>query len=250
MAVACDEADGGASSARRRRERRLRAFWRHETFAVQCAIAAATQLPTPTPPPRHLLVYAAPAPVADRVTYAETVEEVNLETPLPAEPAPVTAPVVDAPVFVAPVPAVSCAAPTPEVEFRAPAPAVSCAAPIPEVEFVAPSPPPHPHQILVRHLLPWMSLSLQHQQILVQYVFLWLSTSLRHPSSPTRRRLRWSGGLDLYDDVASSKRLLLWTVALWGEMSQLVSSPRNQSYLLLSRTFLLLMMTKLLLRYG
>ena len=42
MAVACDEADGGASSARRRREHRLRAFWMHETFAVQCAIATAT----------------------------------------------------------------------------------------------------------------------------------------------------------------------------------------------------------------
>ena len=77
---------------------------------------------------------------ADRVTYAETVEEMDLEPPLTAEPAPVTAPV-DAPsvvverappspvaVFVAPVPAVSCAAPTPEVEFVAPTPADSCAA--------------------------------------------------------------------------------------------------------------------------
>ena len=152
MAVACDEADGGASSARRRRERRLRAFWRHKTFAVQCAIAtathhsafkprrvayadASTQTLAPAPD-----VFVAPAPVADRVTYAETVEEMDLEPPLPAEPAPVTAPVVDVPVFVAPVPAVFCAAPTPEVEFRAPAPAASCAAPVPEVEFVAPTP--------------------------------------------------------------------------------------------------------------
>ena len=107
MAVACDEADGGASSARRRRER---ASWRHETFAVQCAIAtathhsafkprrvayadASTQTLAPAPD-----VYGAPAPVADRVTCAETVEEMNLEPPLPAEPAPVTAPVVGAPV--------------------------------------------------------------------------------------------------------------------------------------------------------
>ena len=30
----------------------------------------------------------------------------------------------------------------------------------------------------------------------MQHLLLWLSTSLRHLSSPTRRRLRWSGGLD------------------------------------------------------
>ena len=29
-------------SARRRRERRLRAWWRHEQFAIRCAVASAT----------------------------------------------------------------------------------------------------------------------------------------------------------------------------------------------------------------
>ena len=91
--------------------------------------------------------------MADRVTYAETVEEMDLEPPLPAEPAPVTAPVVDAPpvvveraqptpvaVFVAPVPAVSCAAPTPVAVFVAPVPADSCAAPASVAEYVTQAP--------------------------------------------------------------------------------------------------------------
>ena len=37
-----DGADGGASCARRRRERRSRAFWKHKLFAVRCAEATAT----------------------------------------------------------------------------------------------------------------------------------------------------------------------------------------------------------------
>ena len=42
LMAALDGADGGASCARRRRERRLRAFWKHELFAVRCAVATAT----------------------------------------------------------------------------------------------------------------------------------------------------------------------------------------------------------------
>ena len=41
MAAHGDEPEH-ACSARRRRERRLRAWWRHEQFAFQCAIASAT----------------------------------------------------------------------------------------------------------------------------------------------------------------------------------------------------------------
>ena len=40
--AALDGADGGASCARRRRERRFRAFWRHEQFAVRCTVVTAT----------------------------------------------------------------------------------------------------------------------------------------------------------------------------------------------------------------
>ena len=40
--AALDAADSGASCARRRRERRLRAFWKHELFAVGCAVATGT----------------------------------------------------------------------------------------------------------------------------------------------------------------------------------------------------------------
>ena len=139
---------------------------------------------------------------ADRVTYAETVEEMDLEPPLPAEPAPVTAPV-DAPsvvverapptpvaVFVAPVPAVSCAAPTPEVEFRAPAPADSCAAPTPVDEFVAPTPAD----------------SCGAPPPVAEYA---TQAPFERDEAPPR-----VVGLDLHDDATSSKRSLLWTVAL------------------------------------
>ena len=41
MAAHGDELEH-ACSARRRRERRLRAWWRHEQFAIRCAVASAT----------------------------------------------------------------------------------------------------------------------------------------------------------------------------------------------------------------
>ena len=37
-----DGADGGASSARRRRDRRLHELWRHEQFAVRNAVVTTT----------------------------------------------------------------------------------------------------------------------------------------------------------------------------------------------------------------
>ena len=87
---------------------------------------------------------------------ADTVEMVELELPLPADPAPPlreTTPVVDAPPVevelvspapvvepVAPAPAVSYAAPAPVAEHVPPTPAVAHAAPAPEVQFVPPTP--------------------------------------------------------------------------------------------------------------
>ena len=161
------------------------------------------------------------------MTYAETVEEMDLETPLPAEPAPVKATVVDAPVFVALVPAVSCAAPTPEVEFRAPAPAASCAAPAPVDEFVAPTPadscaapPPVAEYVTQAPFEPDEA----------------PPPVVGRPGSVRRRRVVKA------PPVVDSGAVR--------ELNQLVSSPRNQSCLLLSQTFLLLMVTKLLLPYG
>ena len=151
MAVACDGADGGASSARRRRERLLRAFWRHETFAVWCAFATATHHSAYRPR------YVAHADAfTQTATPAPDVYAATVDPPLLAEPAPPireATPVVDAPPVVVelvppapvaepavPAPAVSCAAPPPVDKYVAPEPVVTYAAPVPVDDYVAPEP--------------------------------------------------------------------------------------------------------------
>ena len=143
--LCADRAPGTVGAARRRRDRRLRAFLKHERLAVAMNLATiqhhshmksavvdvCVQVGSPLAPvtdyvaPAPAVSYAAPAPVFEYVAPALAVTY--------AAPAPV----VD---YVAPAPAVTCAAPAPVIEYVAPAPAVTYAAPAPVIEYVAPAP--------------------------------------------------------------------------------------------------------------
>ena len=101
-------------SARRRRERRLRCFLRHEEMAVRMALARASHhavqrhpsTQTVSPPPAATnAATPAPSPVIEYVVPAPTVTHAAL-----------------APVF-------EYVAPAPVIEYIAPAPAMTCAAP-------------------------------------------------------------------------------------------------------------------------
>ena len=109
MANVARDAHVVGCSAWRRRNWRLRAFWRHEQQAVRMAVAAATH---------HSY---------DR-SCAHACTQTDLEHVTPA-------PVIEC---VAPAPAVS-AVPSPVVEYIAPVPAVY-AAPAPSVQSIAPPP--------------------------------------------------------------------------------------------------------------
>ena len=145
-----DVARAGGTSARRRRERRIRSFFRHEQMAIKLAVVSAqhhssqrccsvaTQTGDGVPPvaacaasaASPLVEYVDPAPVvpAPVVGYVAPALTVTYAAP---------APVVD---FVAPAPSVTFAAPAPVVDYVAPAPSVTYAAPAPVFEYVAPAP--------------------------------------------------------------------------------------------------------------
>ena len=122
-------------SAWRRRARRLRAFWRHEQHSVRMAVAAALHHSHDRASgvdacglgfgggalaPAH---HAAPAPVTEYLSSAQTV---GFRATAPADHA-------------APVPVTEYVAPASTIRFCAPAPAVH-AAPAPATQFVVPAP--------------------------------------------------------------------------------------------------------------
>ena len=132
MNVARDPA--GVSASRRRRDRRLRSFWRHECMAVRMALATAahhSSLRVSSTSTQTEYV-AGPAPVTEYVAPAHAV--VPFSSPAVSYEAP--APVVG---YVAPAPAVTYAVPAPVIGSVAPAPAVTYAAPVPVIDSVAPA---------------------------------------------------------------------------------------------------------------
>ena len=166
MRATPDVARAGPTSARRRRERRIRSFFRHEQVAIKmavvtaqhhsaqrcCSIATQTddspasshaataaspmvEYMDPAPvSPAPVFGYVAPAPV---VTDAAPTPVVGYVAPAPAGTDAAPTLVVG---YVAPTPAVTYEAPAPVVGYDAPAPAVTYAAPAPVIDFVAPAP--------------------------------------------------------------------------------------------------------------
>ena len=154
-----DVARAGATSARRRRERRIRSFFRHEQMAIKLAVVSAQHhssqrccsVATQTGVEVPATVYAATAsPVAACAASAASPmgEYVG---PAPVVPAPVFGSVAPAPAvtyaapapvdgYVAPTSAVTFSAPAPVIGYVAPAPAVTFSAPAPVFEYVAPAP--------------------------------------------------------------------------------------------------------------
>ena len=130
-----DRAPGTVGAAHRRRDRRLRAFLKHERLTVAMNLATiqhhshmksavvdvCVQVGSPLAP---VTEYVAPAPA---VSYAAPAPVFEYVAPALAVTYAAPAPVVD---YVAPAPAVTYAAPAPVVDYVAPAPAVTYAAPV------------------------------------------------------------------------------------------------------------------------
>ena len=163
MRATPDVARARPTSARRRRERRIRSFFRHEQMAVKLAVVSAQHhsaqrccsvdmqtddevlastaaspmvgyaVPAPVPP-APVVEYVAPTPA---VTYAAPAPVVGYVAPAPAVTYAAPAPVMD---YVAPAPSVTYAAPAPVIDYVAPAPSVTFAAPAPVFEYVEPAP--------------------------------------------------------------------------------------------------------------
>ena len=150
MRVTPDVARAGPTSARRRRERRIRSLFRHEQMAIKMAVVTAQHHSAQrccTIASQTVVEYVDPAPVvpapvteyvatAPAVTYAAPAPVVGFDAPAPAVTYAPPAPVID---YVAPAPSVTYAAPAPVFEYVAPAPVVESIAPAPAVSFVAPS---------------------------------------------------------------------------------------------------------------
>ena len=67
------------------------------------------------------------------------------------------------------------------------------------------------HQLLpMRLLLPWLNMSHQHQQVLTRHLLPWSSALLQRPSRPARRRLLWRRAL-LQCQPRPTRRRLQWT---------------------------------------
>ena len=163
MRATPDVARAGPTSARRRRERRIRSFFRHEQLAVQmavvsaqhhsaqrcCSVATQTGDEVPaTTAASPMVGYVDPAPVSPApvfeyvaptpaVTYAAPSPVVEYVAPTPAVTYAAPSPVVG---YVAPTPAVTYAAPAPVIGYVAPAPSVTSSAPAPVFEYVMPAP--------------------------------------------------------------------------------------------------------------
>ena len=121
-----DRAPGTVGAARRRRDRRLRAFLKHERETVAMNLATVQH---------HSHMKSAVVDVGVQVgsPLAPVTEYV---TPAPAVSYAAPAPVVD---YVAPAPSVTYAAPASVFEYVAPAPVLEYIAPTPAVSYVAPS---------------------------------------------------------------------------------------------------------------
>ena len=112
-------------SARRRRERRLRAWWRHEQFAIRCVVACAshhshmrvTSVATQTD---FVLAATYAATASPAATYAAT---------------PTPSPVIE---YVVLVLAVNYVAPAPVIEYMSSAPVIEHIAPAPAVTHSVP----------------------------------------------------------------------------------------------------------------
>ena len=118
---------GGA--ALRRRERRLRIFWRHEQCSIKMALASAKHHSWQYGASVGVQIDAAPSPVDEYVApaaapFAATADITQLlEPPIPDK-------------FVALVTADTCTERSPVIEYMTPGPAVSYTAPAPEIEYV------------------------------------------------------------------------------------------------------------------
>ena len=123
-------------STRQRRERRLRAWWRHEQFAIRCPLASGTHH-------SHMRVASVATQTDDEVpaaTCAATAAPalvVEYVVPAPAATPDLPAPVIE---YVAPASTVTFDEPAPVIDCAAPAHAVTFAAPAPVIEYVAPAP--------------------------------------------------------------------------------------------------------------
>ena len=141
MRATLDVARATPTSARRRRERRIRSFFRHEQVAIKMAVVTAQHhsaqrcctIATQTVDSPSVIEYVAPAPA---VTYAAPAPVDGYVAPSPAVTYAAPAPVIG---YVAPAPSVTYAAPASVFEYVAPAPVLEYIAPEPAVSFVAPS---------------------------------------------------------------------------------------------------------------
>ena len=138
-----DRAPGTVGAARRRRDRCLRAFLKHERLTVAMNLATVqhhshmksavvdvcVQVGSPLAP---VTEYVAPAPA---VTYAAPAPVIEYVAPAPAVTYAALAPVFE---YVAPTPAVTFAAPAPVIEYVAPAPVFEYIAPAPAVTLSVP----------------------------------------------------------------------------------------------------------------
>ena len=162
--AALDGADGGASCARRRRERSLRAFWKHKLLVSGAPsrrrrTTPPTRLGASTPRPRrepiqqraveqivHSLMQQVNIP--QERTF-ERIMEQTVDVPVPHEtkgteivymaPAPAVARRRRTAKSVAPAPATTHAAPDPATEYAAPSPAGTRTAPAPVIECSSPA---------------------------------------------------------------------------------------------------------------
>ena len=105
----------GAGSARRRRDRRLRAWWRREQFAIRCAVACASHH-------SHMRVTSVATQTDDEVLAASFAATASPAATYAATPASVATDAAPAPVFkyVAPAPVIENIAPALAAIFDAP----------------------------------------------------------------------------------------------------------------------------------
>ena len=120
MRATPDVARAGPTSARRRRERRIRSFFRHEQMAIRMAVVSAQHHSAQ----RCCSVATQTADEVPATTAASPM--VEYVDPAPVAPAPVIG-------YVAPAPSVTYAAPASVIEYVAPAPVFGYFAPAPAV---------------------------------------------------------------------------------------------------------------------
>ena len=126
MRVTPDVARATPTSARRRRERRIRSLFRHEQMAIKMAVVTAQHHSA-----QRCCTIATQTVVSPSATYAASaaLPMVEYVDPAPVVPAPVTE-------YVATATAVTYAAPAPVDGYVAPTPAVTYAAPAPVIGYV------------------------------------------------------------------------------------------------------------------